>query len=58
MPPYLGESIDSVMAFLKQVDLEQFSDPTQLDDILTYVDGVAPGNTAARRQWTLLFMIW
>ena len=48
MPPYLGESIDSVMAFLKQVDLEQFSDPTQLDDILTYVDGVAPGNTAAK----------
>ena len=28
MPPYLGESIDSVMAFFKQVDLEQFSDPT------------------------------
>ena len=48
MPPYLGETIDSVMAFLQKVDLEQFNDPTQLDDILTYVDGVAPGNTAAK----------
>ena len=48
MPPYLGESIDSVMAFLQKVNLEQFNDPTQLDDILTYVDSVAPGNTAAK----------
>ena len=48
MPPYLGESIESVMAFLQKVDLEQFDDPTQLDDILCYVDGIAPGNTAAK----------
>lgn len=48
MPPYLGESVDSVMAFLKQVNLEQFSDPTQLEDILLYVDAIAPGNTAAK----------
>lgn len=48
MPPYLGESIESVMAFLKKVDLGQFSDPFLLEDILTYVDGVAPGNHAAK----------
>ena len=48
MPPYLGESVDSVMAFLKQVDLTRFSDPFQLDDILTYVDSIASGNTAAK----------
>jgi len=48
MPPYLGESIESVMAFLKQVDLNQFTDPFQLEDILSYVDHIAPENTAAK----------
>ena len=48
MPPYLGESIDSVMSFLKLVNLEQFNDPFQLEDILAYVDGIMPGNTAAK----------
>ena len=48
MPPYLGESIESVMSFLSKVDLGQFNDPTQLDDILNYIDRIAPGNTAAK----------
>lgn len=48
MPPYLGETIDSVMAFLKRVDLARFNDPFQLEDILSYVDGICPGNTAAK----------
>lgn len=48
MPPYLGESVESVMSFLKKVNLEQFSDPFQLEDILAYVDGIMPGNTAAK----------
>ena len=48
MPPYLGESIDSVMSFLQKVNLEQFSDPFLLEDILAYVDGIAPGNHAAK----------
>lgn len=48
MPPYLGESVESVMAFLKKVNLEQFNDPFQLEDILAYVDGIMPGNTAAK----------
>jgi len=33
MPPYLGETVESVMNFLKKVNLEQFSDPFQLEDI-------------------------
>ena len=37
MPPYLGESIDSVINFLSQVDLSTFTDPLQTDDILSYV---------------------
>jgi len=48
MPPYLGESIESVTHFLNKVDLGQFSDPFQLEDILAYVDRVMPGNTAAK----------
>lgn len=48
MPPYLGESVESVMKFLKLVDLEQFKDPFHLEDILAYVDGIMPGNTAAK----------
>ncbi|MCK6615644.1 MAG: dipeptide epimerase [Ignavibacteriaceae bacterium] len=48
MPPYLGESQESAAAFLSKVDLGQFSDPFDLENILTYVDGVAPGNPAAK----------
>ena len=48
MPPYLGESHDSATTFLAKVDLTPFKDPFQLEDILTYVDKVAAGNTAAK----------
>ena len=48
MPPYLGESIESVSRFLSLLDLNQFRDPFQMDDILQYVDSVMPGNTAAK----------
>ena len=37
MPPYLGESIESVCHFLSHVDLRQFSDPFRTDEILSYV---------------------
>lgn len=48
MPPYLGQTVDAVMAFLRKVDLEQFSDPFGLEDILAYVDSLSPGDTAAK----------
>ena len=48
MPPYLGESQDSVIKFLSQVNLTQFNDPFQLEKILNYVDSLAPGNSAAK----------
>ena len=48
MPPYLGESQASVIAFLEKVNLNQFSNPFELDDILTYVDTIALNNTAAK----------
>lgn len=48
MPPYLGESIESVSKFLSLLNLNQFTDPFQMDDILKYVDSVMPGNCAAK----------
>ena len=48
MPPYLGQSVDSVTAFLKQVNLKQFADPFHLEDILAYVDSLSPGDSAAK----------
>lgn len=48
MPPYLGETTESVQCFLRQVDLSLFDNPTDLDAILDYVDHIMPGNTAAK----------
>lgn len=48
MPPYLGESVETATHFLSSLDLSQFHDPFQMDDILQYVDSVMPGNTAAK----------
>ena len=48
MPPYLGQSVASVCAFLERVDLSPFKDPFQLEDILAYVDSLSPGDSAAK----------
>ncbi len=48
MPPYLGESVETATKFLSLLDLGQFKDPFQMDDILGYVDAVMPGNCAAK----------
>lgn len=48
MPPYLGQTVESVCSFLKKVDLEQFPDPFCIDDILTYIDSLSDGDSAAK----------
>lgn len=48
MPQYLGQTVQSVTAFLQKVDLSQFNDPFQLEDILAYVDSLSSGDTAAK----------
>ena len=48
MPPYLGQSVETVCAFLCKVDLAQFNDPFQLENILAYVDSLSPGDSAAK----------
>ena len=48
MPPYLGQSVETVTNFLNKVDLEQFSDPFKMEDILSYVDSLSEGDGAAK----------
>lgn len=48
MPPYLGQPVESVCSFLKKVNLEQFPDPFCIDDILTYIDSLSDGDSAAK----------
>jgi len=48
MPPYLGESQESVSKFLNKLKLDQFTDPFRLDEILSYIDAIDTGNGAAK----------
>ncbi len=48
MPPYLGESQKTASTFFEKIDLEQFTDPFRMEEILDYVDGIAPANYAAK----------
>ena len=48
MPPYLGESHESVLAFLSKVDLKKYENPFDLETILNDIDSLAPHNPAAK----------
>ena len=48
MPQYLGQTVESVCAFLSRVDLGQFKDPFLMEDILDYVDSLSLDDTAAK----------
>ena len=48
MPPYLGQSVETVTGFLSKVNLTQFKDPFQLETILAYVDSLSPDDGAAK----------
>ncbi|MDR2115702.1 MAG: dipeptide epimerase [Planctomycetaceae bacterium] len=48
LPPYLGESAESVSAFLKRINLTAFANPFETEDILDYVDKITENNTAAK----------
>ena len=48
MPPYLGQSVETVCNFLQKVNLKQFNDPFRLEDILTYIDSLSPEDSAAK----------
>jgi L-alanine-DL-glutamate epimerase-like enolase superfamily enzyme len=48
LPPYLPETQDSVAKFLSRIDLSQFSDPFQLEDIWEYLNSLQDANMAAK----------
>jgi len=48
MPPYLGENHKTAIKFLSSVNVNQFNNPFQLEDIMEYIDALAPGNCAAK----------
>ena len=48
MPPYLGETHETVAKFLNRVDLSPFSDPFRMDEILEYIDSIEHENRAAK----------
>ncbi len=48
MPPYLGETQETAARFLSVLNLQQFTDPFRMEEILDYVDKASPGNTAAK----------
>src|SRR5690349_5786803 len=58
MPPYLGETQDSVGAFLGKVDLRRFPDLFQLEEVLSAIDAIAPGNTAAKAAADIALHDW
>ncbi len=48
MPPYLGESHETVLKFLNKLNMEQFTDPFRMDEILDYVGNIDKENRAAK----------
>ncbi|MGA2623652.1 MAG: dipeptide epimerase [Bacteroidota bacterium] len=53
-----GETKDTVIDFLRSVNLAQFKDPFLSEDILAYVDALAPGNTSAKTAVDLALHDW
>jgi L-Ala-D/L-Glu epimerase len=53
-----GESQDTVLSYLRNVDLSDFSDPFQIEDILHFVDRLAAGNAAAKASVDIALHDW
>lgn len=48
MVPYMGENFDTAKSFLSQIDLSAFSYPFNLEEIIAYLDQMAPGQPAVK----------
>lgn len=48
MVPYMGESPESAVAFIKKVDPSNFVYPFDFAEIIQYLDHVSPGNPAVK----------
>ncbi len=58
MPPYLGETHETARAFLSRVDLTPFDDLFQLEEILTWIDKLQPGQHAAKAAVDMALHDW
>jgi L-Ala-D/L-Glu epimerase len=58
MPPYLGESQESATAFLAKIDWDRYDGRDDLAPFLRYVDGLAPGNHAAKAAVDIALHDW
>lgn len=48
MVPYMGESFESAEAFLAKVDWNRFIAPFNFQEVIAYLDSIAPGNPAIK----------
>lgn len=48
MPPYLGESVDTVTNFLSRLDLSHFNSPFAFEELHEYMDSLSSGDRAAK----------
>lgn len=48
MVPYMGESFDTATDFLNKVDFSRFSYPFNMDNVIAYLDEIAPGQPAIK----------
>jgi L-alanine-DL-glutamate epimerase-like enolase superfamily enzyme len=53
-----GETTETVMKFLGNINLQQFDEPFQLDEILSYVNGLTEGNTSAKAAIDIALHDW
>ena len=53
MPPYLGESHATATEFLSKIQLDSFSDHFRIEEILSYIDALAPHNCAAKASFDI-----
>lgn len=53
-----GETVETVSAFLKALDLSRFESPFQLESILDHVERLAPGNTSAKAAVDIALHDW
>lgn len=53
-----GESLETIDAFFRKLDLARFDSPMMLEEILNYVDSVEQGNTSAKCAVDLALHDW
>lgn len=48
LPPYLGETTESVIKFINKINFEKYTDPLDFNNIIYEIDKIEEGNTAAK----------